>query len=87
MVRPMTLFSVEVWLALGAIGGTAVLAILYTLAAAARNDAFIHDTRIRVNRLRARYAKELEEAAEIVDEESDVIILPDPEPAPARQAA
>ena len=82
----MAEFAPEVWLSLGLIALTGGLALLHTLAAAVRHEAHIHDMRVRVATLRHNYAKQLAELSD-TDEAADVIILPDPVPAPARKAA
>jgi hypothetical protein len=70
-------FPVEIWVGLGAIAGTGVLGFLHALACIVRNEAFVHDTKIRVANLRQKYARQLA-AAEQGEVMEDVIILPDP---------
>lgn len=84
----MVNFPAEIWVALGVIAGAGVLGFLHALASIVRNEAIVHDTKIRVVNLRQKYAKQLA-AAEQGEVAEDVIILPDPPPTPAiaKQAA
>lgn len=60
-LTPMAEFSIESWMALGAVMAVATLAFLHTLAAAARNEIAAHDLRVRVARLRIEYYRRIQE--------------------------
>jgi hypothetical protein len=77
----MVNFPAEIWVALGLIAGAGVLGFLHALASIVRNEAIVHDTKIRVVNLRQKYARQLA-AAEQGEVSEDVIILPDAPGAP-----
>lgn len=74
-------FPAGAWVAISLVGLSAFTGMLYVLATLARNETYIHEARIKVVSLRARYAKLAEESAEAAAHD-DIIILPDPVPAP-----
>jgi hypothetical protein len=56
----MASFSGPVWLVLGLVAGGGVLMMLYGMALVVRNQIHLHETRLRVARLRLWYAAQLE---------------------------
>jgi hypothetical protein len=89
----MTTFSLEVWMAIGAVTVFGLLAVLYTLAETVRCESYTHDVKVKAQRLRLAYAAQLRSEREreiiVVDEappeEGDPIPMPVSEP--LKQAA
>lgn len=63
----MVTFSTTTWLLLAFVGGVAVLAMLHGMAMVVRNQKQVHDTRLKVARLRRRYAAELAGEQDIIE--------------------
>ncbi|MDX2132662.1 MAG: hypothetical protein SFY69_11490 [Planctomycetota bacterium] len=57
-------FSGPAWVVLAIIAFAAVVGILHSVAAAARNDIYLHDLRVQVNRLRQEQFDRLRKLAD-----------------------
>lgn len=66
----MAELSTPAWIALAAIAGIGLLAMLNAAATVIRNQTHVHDTRVRVNTLRKDYIRRIQDAdeVEVVDE-------------------
>lgn len=81
----MAELSAPAWIALAAIAGIGLLAMLNAAATVIRNQTHVHDTRVRVNTLRKDYIRRIQDADEV-----EVVDEAGPEPAaraPASRAA
>lgn len=81
----MAELSTPAWIALAAIAGIGLLAMLNAAATVIRNQTHVHDTRVRVNTLRKDYIRRIQDADEV-----EVVDEAGPEPAaraPASRAA
>jgi len=56
--------SGPVWAVLAVLSAAAALAILHCLAGAVRNEVYVHDLRVKVNRLRVEQLTRLKEMAD-----------------------
>ncbi len=69
------MLPLEVWMAIGAVAGVGLLAVLYTLAETVRCETYTHDVKVRAHRLRLQYAAQLrteqDQEVIVVDEETD----------------
>ena len=85
----MATFSIEIWLALGAVTAIAVLATLHALASAASGEIHMHDLQHRVAQLRIDYYRRMRATG--ADRLGPGVIEAAPveevEPEPVRQAA
>ncbi len=78
----MTTFSPGIWLLLGGIAATCVLACLRTLAYAVRNETIVHNlkaraARLRIDHIRALRALQEGEVVEVYGEDDVEFVDPD----------
>lgn len=85
----VTNYSFEVWLALGAVSGAGILAMLFCLAAEVRNHTHVHDLKVKVHSLRMEYQIQVQQRKEAASR-GDVALVPvveEIDEAPVRKAA
>jgi hypothetical protein len=85
---PVTNFTFEVWILMGAVAGGGVLAMLFCLAAEIRNHAHVHDLKVKVHSLRLEYQAQVQARQDAADR-GDVALVPVEvdEERPVRRAA